>query len=87
MPVIFYINESDLDKAERHLDIAVENLSFHEKYFGEYPFVEEKFGLAHTSYLGMEHQTINAYGNHFKYENIRGHEWDWLMLHEMGHEW
>ncbi len=67
MPVIFYINESDLDKAERHLDIAVENLSFHEKYFGEYPFVEEKFGLAHTSYLGMEHQTINAYGNHFKY--------------------
>lgn len=87
MPVIFYVNEHDLDKADTHLDIAVENLSFHEKYFGEYPFYKEKFGLAHTSYLGMEHQTINAYGNHFKYDSIRGKKWDWLMLHEMGHEW
>jgi len=87
MPVVFYVNKPDLDKAQKHLDIAVENLSFHEKYFGEYPFYKEKFGLAHTSYLGMEHQTINAYGNHFKYDTIRGHEWDWLMLHEMAHEW
>jgi aminopeptidase N len=87
MPVTFYVNAIDLDKAENHLDIAIENLNFHEKYFGEYPFYKEKFGLAHTSYLGMEHQTINAYGNHFIYDSIRGKKWDWLMLHEMGHEW
>ena len=87
MPVVFYVLESQQDKAEKHLDLTVDNLRFHEKYWGEYPFWKEKFGLAHTPYLGMEHQTINAYGNGFKYTYVRGHAIDWLLLHEMGHEW
>ncbi len=86
-PVTFYVLREKLHKAEKHLDLAVDNLSTLEKFYGEYPFVKEKFGLAHTPYLGMEHQTINAYGNKFKYTTIRGSEFDWLMLHEMGHEW
>ena len=28
--------------------------------------MKEKFGLVHTPYWGMEHQTINAYGNNYK---------------------
>lgn len=86
-PIVFYVLREKLYKAERHLDLAVDHMSTLEKYYGEYPFTEEKFGLAHTPYLGMEHQTINAYGNKFKYTEIRGAEFDWLMLHEMGHEW
>jgi aminopeptidase N len=32
----------------------------------------------------MEHQTIIAYGNKFNYDQ---NGFDWLMFHELGHEW
>ena len=32
----------------------------------------------------MEHQTINAYGNNYKSTQLG---YDFLMFHEMGHEW
>ena len=35
----------------------------------------------------MEHQTMNAYGNKFKYTQVGGKDFDWLMHHEFGHEW
>ena len=44
----------------------------------------KKFGLVQTPYLGMEHQTINAYGNNYKSTQLG---YDFLMFHEMGHEW
>jgi len=59
-------------------------LGFFEEVVGPYPFGDEKVGLAETPHLGMEHQTINAYGNGYK----RGPEgYDWLAQHEFGHEW
>ena len=61
--------------------MALEYLNFFEKYYGDYPF--ETFKVAHTAYLGMEHQTINSYGNQFKIED----GYDFLLFHEMGHEW
>ncbi|MCI0692069.1 M1 family metallopeptidase [candidate division KSB1 bacterium] len=84
MDIVFYVLKSDSAKAPALLEMAEEFLRFYAKYFGEYPWIKEKFGLAHTYYLGMEHQTINAYGNHFR-NNALGY--DGLMLHEMGHEW
>jgi aminopeptidase N len=84
MDIVFYVLKQDSAKAPALLEMAEEFLRFYAKYFGEYPWLKEKFGLAHTHYLGMEHQTINAYGNHFR-NNAYGY--DWLMLHEMGHEW
>ncbi len=41
-------------------------------------------GVVETPYLGMEHQTINAYGNAYKIED-RGY--DTLLQHEFSHEW
>ncbi|MBF89007.1 MAG: peptidase M1 [Candidatus Marinimicrobia bacterium] len=87
MPIIFYTLEENKDKAEFHVDMAMNMISSHEKYFGEYPFISEKFGLVETPYLGMEHQTINAYGNEFKYTKLGENLFDWLLLHELGHEW
>jgi len=84
MDITFYVLKSDSAKAPALLEMAEEFLHFYAKYFGEYPWIKEKFGLAHTYYLGMEHQTINAYGNHFRNNAL---SYDWLMLHEMGHEW
>lgn len=59
-------------------------LRFFESTIGPYPFADEKVGLAETPHLGMEHQTINAYGNGFK---LAPEGYDWLMHHEFAHEW
>ncbi len=87
MPVIFYHLPQSADKAAAHLSMAVDMLKTYRKFYGEYPFPKEKFGLVETDYLGMEHQTLNAYGNFFRYDTVNGQAYDWLMLHEMGHEW
>ena len=87
MPVIFYHLAQSEAGAEKHLDMAIDMLKTYRKYYGEYPFAKEKFAIVETKYLGMEHQTINAYGNHYKYRKINGKDWDDLMVHEMGHEW
>ena len=87
MPIIFYVLEENKGKAPVHIDMAINMIASHEKYFGEYPFIKEKFGLVETPYLGMEHQTINAYGNSFRYTELGGKPFDWLLLHELGHEW
>jgi aminopeptidase N len=82
-----YLLEEHTDQLETLAAMAIDNLQHHEQYFGEYPFAKEKFGLVHTPYLGMEHQTINAYGNDFRYTETQGKKYDWLLLHELGHEW
>src|SRR3569833_2884441 len=43
--------------------------------------------MSETPQLGMEHQTMVAYGNKFRYTKIGGEDYDWLMHHEFGHEW
>lgn len=59
-------------------------LDFFESKFGPYPFGEEKMGVVETPHLGMEHQTINAYGNDYLKS---AHGYDWLLHHEFSHEW
>lgn len=87
MPVFFYHLPQSADGAEKLLDMAIDMLYTYRRYYGEYPFTREKFAIVETDYLGMEHQTINAYGNRYRYYKLDSLEWDWLMLHEMGHEW
>ncbi|WP_448659896.1 M1 family metallopeptidase [Sphingomonas sp. CJ99] len=59
-------------------------LDFFETLIGPFPFGSEKLGVAQTPYLGMEHQTINGYGNDYK-PSAEG--FDWLFHHELSHEW
>lgn len=59
-------------------------LDFFEATVGPYPFGDEKMGVVETPHLGMEHQTINAYGNDYK---LDGRGYDWLLQHEFAHEW
>jgi aminopeptidase N len=87
VPMEFYVLEEHASKAEHHLDVFEETVHEQEKYFGEYPWVKEKIAIAETPHLGMEHQTMNAYGNKFHYTKIGGKDYDWLMHHEFGHEW
>jgi aminopeptidase N len=59
-------------------------MDFYEATVGPYPFGDEKMGVVETPHLGMEHQTINAYGNGYK---LDGKGYDWLLHHELAHEW
>jgi aminopeptidase N len=59
-------------------------LDFFEANVGPYPWSDEKLGVVETPHLGMEHQTINAYGNNYR-KTADG--FDWLFQHELAHEW
>jgi aminopeptidase N len=87
VPLQFYVLKEHVAKAAHHLDVFEKTIHEQEKYFGEYPWVKEKIGIVETPHLGMEHQTMNAYGNKFRYTKIGGDDYDWLMHHEFGHEW
>ena len=87
VPMQFYVLEEDAMKAEYQLDLLEQSVKNREKYFGEYPWWKEKIGICETPHLGMEHQTMNAYGNKFRYTKVGTHDFDGLMSHEFGHEW
>ncbi|MDB5933116.1 MAG: peptidase [Massilia sp.] len=59
-------------------------LDFFESTIGPYPFGDEKMGVVETAHKGMEHQTINAYGNQYA-KTMFGY--DDLLQHEFAHEW
>ena len=66
-----------------------------EYWFGPYPFYEDGFKLVETPHLGMEHQSAIAYGNHYLDGYLGmdlsgtgwGKKWDYIIIHESGHEW
>jgi len=66
-----------------------------EYWFGPYPFYEDGYKLVETSHTGMEHQSAVSYGNWYK-PGYRGRDgsgtgwgmkWDFIIIHESGHEW
>ena len=87
VPMDFYVLEEHADLGPHLLELLERSCRVFEKYFGEYPWVKEKIGVAETPHLGMEHQTLIAYGNKFNYTKLGGQDFDWLLHHEFGHEW
>jgi aminopeptidase N len=59
-------------------------MDFFESVIGPYPWSDEKVGVVETPHLGMEHQTINAYGNNYE-KTPAG--FDEIFQHELAHEW
>jgi len=87
VPMEYYVLEENLAMAEKLLDLFEQSSHIHEKYFGEYPWVKERIAASETPHLGMEHQTNIAYGNKYKFQQLGGKDFDWLLHHEYGHEW
>ncbi|MDP3468995.1 MAG: M1 family metallopeptidase [Daejeonella sp.] len=92
----YYVLRENLEKAKKQFNANVKPmLSVFENWFGPYPFYRDGYKLIETPYLGMEHQSAIAYGN--KYLNgYRGRDlsgtglglkWDYIIIHETGHEW
>lgn len=85
IPVVFYAIEDHEEQARKLFDREMhKTIEFFERVVGPYPWGHEKIGIAETPHLGMEHQTINAYGNEFKRDD---YGFDWLLHHEFSHEW
>ncbi len=92
----YWVLRENAEKAIPHLDHNVRTmLQAFEHWFGPYPFYEDGYKIVETSHLGMEHQSAIAYGN--KYQNGYlgrdgsgsgwGNKWDFIVIHESGHEW
>jgi len=91
----YYVLSYNLEKAKIHFEEVKPMMDcFYEK-FGEYPFAEDGFKMVETPYLGMEHQSAVAYGNQYMKGYLGrdlsgtgiGLEWDYIIIHESGHEW
>jgi len=62
----------------------LQQVQWYERVLGPYPWGNQKLGFVETPHLGMEHQTVNAYGKGYKRDD---NGYDWLAQHEMAHEW
>ncbi|ALD22405.1 M1 family metallopeptidase [Hymenobacter sp. DG25A] len=92
----YWVLPENLSKAKTHFAANVKPmLKSFEYWFGPYPFYEDGYKLVEAPHLGMEHQSAVAYGN--KYQNGylgtdrsdtgQGLKWDYIIIHESGHEW
>ncbi len=86
-PIEVIVLEQNKDRAAELLEVLKVSAQTHEKYFGPFPWPEDKLSIVETPYLGMEHQTINAYGNNYRFVPMGKTKYDWLLHHELGHEW
>ncbi len=96
LPVDYWVLDYNQAKAEKHFERDVpRTLKCFESWFGPYPFYEDGFKLVESPHLGMEHQSAVAYGNHYMNGYLGmdlsgtgwGKKWDYIIVHETGHEW
>ncbi|WP_276364521.1 M1 family metallopeptidase [Daejeonella sp. H1SJ63] len=92
----YFVLRENLEKAKKQFSANVKPmLKVFENWFGPYPFYRDGYKLIETPYLGMEHQTAIAYGNKYLNgysgrdlsETGHGLKWDYIIVHESGHEW
>lgn len=91
----YWVLEENLEKAKTHFQQVKPMLKAFEYWFGPYPFYEDSYKLVETPYLGMEHQSNVAYGNQYMNGYLGrdvsntgvGLSWDFIIVHESGHEW
>ena len=91
----YWVLDYNLDKAKKQFEQVKPMMKAFEYWFGPYPFYEDSYKLVEAPHLGMEHQSNVAYGN--KYQNGYlgrdlsgtgiGLKWDYIIIHETGHEW
>jgi aminopeptidase N len=91
----YWVLDYNLEKAKKQFEQVKPTLKSMEYWFGPYPFYKDNFKLVEAPHLGMEHQSAVAYGN--KYMNGYlgndlsgtgwGKNWDYIIVHETGHEW
>lgn len=96
LDINYWVLDYNLAKAKEYMPKEVHNmLKAFEFWFGPYPFYEDGYKLVDAPHAGMEHQSAVAYGNWYKpgyrMRDVSatgwGMKWDFIIVHESGHEW
>ena len=96
LSVNYWVLDYHLDKAKNYMPDEVHRmLKAFEYWFGPYAFYEDGYQLIDAPHSGMEHQSAVAYGNGYKFGyggrdgsgTGLGMKWDFIIVHESGHEW
>lgn len=78
MEVQFYVFPEDSAASRPTFNLTVDMITAFAERFGEYPFVNEKYGHAEFTFGGgMEHQTCTSLGSFAES----------IVAHELGHMW
>jgi aminopeptidase N len=85
--VTYWVLPENVEKGKELLQEILRHMRVFEELLGPYPFRIDKYGVAETPHLGMEHQTIIAYGHGYQGGRYTDHDYDWLHNHEFAHEW
>jgi aminopeptidase N len=91
----YWVLKENVTKAKEHFKQVPMMLKAFEHWFGPYPFYEDGYKLVEAPYLGMEHQSSVTYGNRYQNGYLGndlsgtgwGKKWDFIIIHESGHEW
>jgi len=91
----YWVLKQDSTKAKAQFTQVPQMLKAFEYWMGPYPFYEDGYQLVQSPHLGMEHQSAVAYGNKFGNGYLGrdlsgsgwGLKWDFIIVHESGHEW
>ncbi|RYZ47976.1 MAG: M1 family peptidase [Chitinophagaceae bacterium] len=95
LDLTYWVLDYEEEKAKKQFEQVKPTLRSFEHWFGPYPFYKDGYQLIQSPYLGMEHQSAVAYGNGFKNGYLGsdlsgtgwGLKWDYIIVHETGHEW
>jgi aminopeptidase N len=95
LDIDYWVLREDSAKAIKQFTQVPEMIKAFEYWFGPYPFYEDGFKMVQSPHLGMEHQSAIAYGNKFANGYLGrdlsgsgwGLKWDFIIVHESGHEW
>lgn len=91
----YWVLDYNLAKAKEQFKDAPKMMKAFEYWFGPYPFYADGYKLVEAPHLGMEHQSAIAYGNGYRNGYLGmdrsgtgyGLKWDYIIVHESGHEW
>ncbi|UCE40861.1 MAG: M1 family metallopeptidase [Candidatus Aminicenantes bacterium] len=85
MDVLYYVYPEHFSQAQEDFSVTVPMMEFYADVFGEYPFLEEKYGMAIIpGNASMEHQTCTSLSSRL----VTGtHQYDYIVAHELAHQW
>ncbi|HAI85352.1 MAG TPA: peptidase M1, partial [Chitinophagaceae bacterium] len=95
LDLTYWVLPYQLEKAKKQFVVVKPMLRAFEYWMGAYPFYEDGYQLIEAPHLGMEHQSGIAYGNQYRNGYLGrdlsgtgwGNKWDYIVVHESGHEW
>ena len=95
LDIDYWVLKDNEEKAKKHFKEGRRTIEALEYWFGPYPFYEDSYKLVEAPYLGMEHQSSVTYGNGYQNGYLGqdrssagpGLLFDFIIVHETGHEW